>query len=951
ANSTNIFNQTTPAVANPRLWSPTNAYLYRAVTTVFNGTTNVDTFNTTFGFRWFTWSATNGFSLNGSHLYFHGANVHQDHAGWGDAVADSAAFRDVKMVKDAGFNFIRGSHYPKAPAFADACDQLGVCLWSENCFWGLGGATGEGSWSTAGAYPNNASDQAPFQASVTNSLAEMIRIHRNHPSIVVWSMSNEPFFTASIPNIRSLLTNEVNLTHQLDPTRPAAIGGAQRPLDSSRIDTIGDVAGYNGDGATQSIFQNPGIPNVIGEYGVQGPNRPGTYEAGWGLLPLTNGFPIEYSWRSGQAIWCMFDHGSVGGTALEIDGIVDYFRVPKREWYWYRANYGGVPAPVWPTNGTPAALRLTASTTNLTACDGTQDALVTVTVLDASGNAISNNVAVTLTVTSGPGLFPTGTNITFSPPSSDPQSDIVIRDGTAAIEFRSYQAGTSVITATATGLTSTNITIISQGSPAYVAGVTPSAGSIAYARYTGSSSSANSTLTLALNRPTAASSTGSGLSSYGNDGDTNTVWQASSSDTNAWWQVALEVTYAVNMVEITFPTNANYRYTISVSPDGSTWTQVVNQFDTTNTDLTRRSVGNFGSSLGYVRVNFTNLPAGLTPALAEVSVGGAQTLTFKTNQLGGTIIGTLGSYNNSGNTRELAMDWDLTSYFDAPSSTSGNGCWVGLDLGAGVSNVISQINYCPRIDTPARMVGGVFQGANKADFSDAVTLFTVATQPATGALTTQTMANATAFRYVRYLSPNSGWGNVAEVEYYATTNPPSVPTGLSATPGSSLVSLNWSAATNATGYNVKRSTTSGTGYVTVANVAGTAFINAGLANGMTYYYVVSATNAFGESSNSVEVSATPSGSYALNFFWSGAANATWDTSTANWKTNGVATVLVDGSAVVFDDTALSNTTVNVSSSRTPTSVLVNNSSLAYTLSGSAIAGTGWLAKSGSGSLT
>ena len=55
----------------------------------------------------------------------------------------------------------------------------------------------------------------------------------------------------------------VDLTHQLDPSRPAAIGGAQRPLGDERIDKIGDIGGYNGDGATQPDFQNPGIPNGI----------------------------------------------------------------------------------------------------------------------------------------------------------------------------------------------------------------------------------------------------------------------------------------------------------------------------------------------------------------------------------------------------------------------------------------------------------------------------------------------------------------------------------------------------------------------------------------------------------------------------------------------------------------------------------------------------------------
>ena len=64
----------------------------------------------------------------------------------------------------------------------------------------------------------------------------------------------------------------VALTHQLDPTRPAAIGGAQR----GGLDKLGDVAGYNGDGAR--LFINPGIPNVVSEYGAQATPRPGTYD-------------------------------------------------------------------------------------------------------------------------------------------------------------------------------------------------------------------------------------------------------------------------------------------------------------------------------------------------------------------------------------------------------------------------------------------------------------------------------------------------------------------------------------------------------------------------------------------------------------------------------------------------------------------------------------------------
>jgi hypothetical protein len=170
-------------------------------------------------------------------------------------------------------------------------------------------------------------------------------------------MSNEPFFTADAtkPKMSALLTKEVTLVHQLDPTRPAGIGGAQRPQGASRIDKLGDVAGYNGDGATISDFQNPGIPSVVTEYGSVAATRPGAYDPGWGNLSatLTSGVPTEYAWRAGQALWCAFDHGSVGSTKLETMGIVDYFRLPKRAYYWYRNTYAKVGPPTWPSVARP----------------------------------------------------------------------------------------------------------------------------------------------------------------------------------------------------------------------------------------------------------------------------------------------------------------------------------------------------------------------------------------------------------------------------------------------------------------------------------------------------------------------------------------------------------------------------------------------------------------------
>ena len=89
------------------------------------------------------------------------------------------------------------------------------------------------------------------------------------------------------------------------------------------------------------------------------------------------------------------------------------------------------------------------------------------------------------------------------------------------------------------------------------------------------------------------------------------------------------------------------------------------------------------------------------------------------------------------------------------------------------------------------------------------------------------------------------------------TPPPSTPTGLSATPGNSQVVLSWSASSGATSYNVKRSTTSGSGYGVIGTPATNGFTDTTAINGTTYYYVVSAVNGSGESANSSQVSAAP----------------------------------------------------------------------------------------------
>ena len=615
---TATFDQTSAAIAHPQLWSPEQPTLYSVKTTVLDGERPVDDFVSPLGFRWFEFTADRGFFLNGEHRYFRGANVHQDHAGWGDAVADSGFNRDVQMIKDAGFDFIRGSHYPHAPAFSRACDQIGMLFWSEGTFWGTGGA--DSQWGGSG-YPTDPADEAGFEASVRASLRDMIRIHRNHPSIVVWSMSNEPFFSDSavMPQVRRLLSELVAYSHELDPTRPAAIGGAQR----GDIDKLGDIAGYNGDGAR--LFPDPGIPNVVSEYGWTMLDRPGTYEPGFGELPNTPGadpdqpYSWRLPWRSGEIIWCGFDHGSIAGRTFGGMGMIDYFRLPKRQWYWYRNEYRNIPPPAWPQPGVATALELSVDRTTLPAVDGTEDAHLVVAVVDQDGTQISNCPSVTLTIESGPGEFPTGPSITFAA-----DSDIAIRDGMAAISFRSFHAGETVIRATSPGLEDATIRITSLGEPKFIPGVTPPATPRPYERFSNAPSSGTWDK-LGLENPTRASSEAPGSAGRrANDGSFLSTWLAAPDDATPWLRIDFERIVTISTVRLSFSAGGPWRYRIEISPDGqNNWQPFAENAETDVPNIwTTIPVDGPPLTGRYLRITLLSWPDGATPGLGDVSASG-----------------------------------------------------------------------------------------------------------------------------------------------------------------------------------------------------------------------------------------------------------------------------------------------------------------------------------------
>ena len=139
--------------------------------------------------------------------------------------------------------------------------------------------------------------------------------------------------------------------------------------------------------------------------------------------------------------------------------------------------------------------------------------------------------------------------------------------------------------------------------------------------------------------------------------------------------------------------------------------------------------------------------------------------------------------------------------------------------------------------------------------------YTQLAAPTSSGYTDSSVTNGVTYYYV--VSTLTAVGESADsAQVSATPNTtnvaPAAPTNLTATPGNAVVTLAWTASAGATGYNVKRATTSGGPYTQLAAPTSTGYTDSSVTNGTTYYYVVSATNSIGESANSAQVSATPS---------------------------------------------------------------------------------------------
>lgn len=257
------------------------------------------------------------------------------------------------------------------------------------------------------------------------------------------------------------------------------------------------------------------------------------------------------------------------------------------------------------------------------------------------------------------------------------------------------------------------------------------------------------------------------------------------------------------------------------------------------------------STLYYYKVRATNV-VGDSPYSTPASA------TTGDAKLSGTIIGTDGFYPGfPDRAKDKAMDGVTSTFFDAPPTV--NDAWVGLDLGGGANKAITKVRYYPRNEYPDRMNGGKFQGSNTADFSSGVVdLFVISGNPTMDVFASQTVSVSAGFRYVRYLSPVGGYGNVGEVEFYGhdftPPTPPLAPTGLSAVGVSGTqITLTWTdGSDNESGFRIERkSGIDGTfAEIAVVPTDTVSYGDAGLVPSATFYYRVRSTNSTANSNYS-----------------------------------------------------------------------------------------------------
>jgi beta-galactosidase len=209
---------------HPRLWSPEQPDLYRAVSELQNDGGILDRQETSFGILTIAFDADKGLLLNGRKVVLKGVCIHHDNGALGAAALDRAIERRLEILKGMGCNAIRLSHNPHAPKLLELCDRMDLLVYDEAF----------DKWS--GFKP----DGQGWGEDLRNFVAR----DRNHPSVILWSVGNEVKEQLK-PEGAQLMKSMAKVVHELDPTRPVTcalhpgrLPGLELPDMASWMDVV-----------------------------------------------------------------------------------------------------------------------------------------------------------------------------------------------------------------------------------------------------------------------------------------------------------------------------------------------------------------------------------------------------------------------------------------------------------------------------------------------------------------------------------------------------------------------------------------------------------------------------------------------------------------------------------------------------------------------------------------
>ena len=333
-------------INNVHLWhGKKDPYLYTAEIELVDGENVVDNISSRFGCRTFKIDPENGFILNGEEYPLRGVSRHQDRWGFGNALLPEHHKEDMDLICEVGATTIRLAHYQHDQYFYDLCDERGLVIWAE--------------------IPYISNHMPGGRENTISQMKELIVQNYNHPSIVVWGLSNE--ITMKGDSDPDLLENHEilnDLVHEMDKTRLTTIAAVSMcDIDSPYIQ-IPDVVSYNhyfgwyGGDTTMNgpWFDNfhakyPNIPIGCSEYGCEALNwhtsdpKQGDYteeyQAYYHEELIKQFFSRKYMWAT--HVWNMFDFGADsrnegGENGQNHKGLVTFDRKYKKDsFYAYKA--------------------------------------------------------------------------------------------------------------------------------------------------------------------------------------------------------------------------------------------------------------------------------------------------------------------------------------------------------------------------------------------------------------------------------------------------------------------------------------------------------------------------------------------------------------------------------------------------------------------------------------